>query len=142
MIIPDINLLIYAINIDSAYHSKARKWLEDAVRGSEIIGLTWIVILGFIRITTNARILERPLSMETAFAVMDQLLELPSVVIVEPTGEHWKIYKELLSPLSTAGNLTSDAHLAAIAIQHRACLYSTDNDFSRFKGLRWKNPLA
>jgi len=142
MIIPDINILIYALNRDSHNHGKAKRWLEEAFSGDKPVGLSWIVLLGFLRLVTSGKIMERPLPMETAFGVIDEWMALPSVVIIEPTERHWDIMKELLSPLSTAGNLTSDAHLAALAIQHGGVLCSTDHDFGRFKGLRWENPLV
>ncbi len=142
MIIPDINILIYATNSDSRYHAEAKKWLEQALSGDETVGLTWIVILGFIRILTNGKIMQRPLTVDKAFQIVDEWMQIPIVDILHPTEQHWKIFKELLKPLGTAANLTSDAHLAALAIEHSGRLYSTDNDFSRFKTLRCKNPLS
>lgn len=141
MKIVDINLLIYAINKDAPHHSKARKWLEDSLSSDEPFGFAWIVILGFLRIVTNGRIMPKPLLPEVAIdAVDDWLLQPPSVTIV-PSLQHWSIFKELIMPLGVAANLTSDAHLAALAIEHGARLYSTDNDFSRFQSLRWTNPI-
>lgn len=141
MILPDINILIYAINKDTVYHASARKWLQNVFSSTEIVGIAWIVILGFLRIITNGRVMPNPLDFKTACSIIGEWLALPNVRIVDPTEHHWKIFQELLEPLGTAGNLTSDAHLAAMAIEHRAILYSTDNDFSRFRTLRWKNPL-
>jgi toxin-antitoxin system PIN domain toxin len=142
MKIVDINLLIYAINKDAPNHSKAQKWLEDSLSSDEPFGFAWIVILGFLRIVTNGRIMPTPLIPEVAIdSVNDWLLQPPSLTIV-PSHQHWSIFKELLMPLGVAANLTSDAHLAALAIEHGARLYSTDNDFSRFQSLRWTNPIA
>ncbi len=141
MIVPDINILIYAINKDFQRHALAKKWLETVISGEEPVGLSWIVILGFLRIITNEKIMSNPVGMEVAFGLVDEWMSFPSVQIIGPTDQHWKIFRELLTPLSTAGNMTSDAHLAALTIEHSGSLYSTDNDFSRFKGLRWKNPL-
>ena len=141
MKIVDINLLIYAINKDTPHHSKAKKWLEDSLSSDEPFGFAWIVILGFLRIVTNGRIMPTPLIPEVAIdSVNDWLLQPPSLTIV-PSRKHWSIFKELLTPLGVAANLTSDAHLAALAIEHGARLYSTDNDFSRFQSLRWTNPI-
>ena len=141
MKIVDINLLIYAINKDAPHHSKAKKWLEDSLSGDEPIGFVWIVILGFLRIVTNGRIMPTPIAPEVAIDIInDWLQQAPSVTVV-PTPQHWAIFKELILPLGTAANLTSDAHLAALAIEHGARLYSTDNDFSRFRKLRWTNPI-
>jgi toxin-antitoxin system PIN domain toxin len=142
MKIVDINLLIYAINRDTPHHRAAKEWLEKAMSGSEPVGFAWIVILGFLRIVTSARIMPNPLPPETALELMEEWLAHPNARIVLPTQRHWTILKELLLPLGTAANLTSDAHLAALAIEHGAYLYSTDNDFSRFSKLRWASPLA
>lgn len=141
MKIVDINLLIYAINKDTPHHSKAKKWLEDCLSGDEPLGFAWIVILGFLRIVTNSRIMPTPLTPEVAIETVDDWLQQPPSLTVVPSHQHWSIYKELLTPLGTAANLTSDAHLAALAIEHGARLYSTDNDFSRFQTLRWTNPI-
>jgi uncharacterized protein len=137
----DINLLIYAINEDAPHHFKAKKWLEDSLSNDEPIGFAWIVILGFLRIVTNGRIMPTPLMPEVAIDFVNDWLQQPPSLTVVPTHQHWSIFKELLMPLGTAANLTSDAHLAALAIEHGARLYSTDNDFSRFRTLRWTNPI-
>jgi toxin-antitoxin system PIN domain toxin len=141
MKIVDINLLIYAINKDTPHHSKAKKWLEDSLSGDEAFGFAWIVILGFLRIVTNGRIMPSPLIPEVAIDSVNDWLQQPPSLTVVPSDQHWSILKELLMPLGTAANLTSDAHLAALAIEHGARLYSTDNDFSRFQSLRWTNPI-
>jgi len=141
MKIVDINLLIYAINKDAPHHSKAKKWLEDSLSSDEPFGFAWVVILGFLRIVTNGRIMPTPLTAEVALDSVNGWLEQPPSLTIVPSLQHWSIFKELLIPLGTAANLTSDAHLAALAIEHGARLYSTDNDFSRFKSLRWTNPI-
>ena len=137
----DINLLIYAINRDAPHHVQAKKWLEQSLSGDEPFGFAWIVVLGFLRIVTSGRIMPAPLAPEVALDVMDNWLQQPPSVTVSPSYQHWTILKELLEPLGTAANLTSDAHLATLAIEHGARLYSTDNDFSRFPMLRWTNPI-
>ncbi len=141
MKIVDINLLIYAINKDTPHHSKARKWLERCLSSDEPFGFAWIVILGFLRIVTNGRIMPTPLAPDVALDIVDGWLQQPPSLTIVPSQQHWSIFKEIIMPLGTAANLTSDAHLAALAIGHGARLYSTDNDFSRFKSLRWKNPI-
>lgn len=141
MKIVDINLLIYAINRDTPHHSKAKRWLEDSLSSDEPFGFAWIVILGFLRIVTNGRILPKPLMPEVAINVVNEWLQQPPSLTVVPSHQHWSIFKEILMPLGTAANLTSDAHIAALAIEHGARLYSTDNDFSRFQSLRWTNPI-
>jgi hypothetical protein len=142
VIVVDLNLLLYATNRDTAHHDAAREWWETALSGKETVGMAWAVVLGFVRISTNARILPAPLAAKQAFAVVDEWLARPNVVLIEPTERHWGIVKDLLEPLGTAGNLTTDAHLAALAIERGAKLCSADRDFGRFPHLRWIDPLA
>lgn len=137
----DLNILIYAINKDAPNHQQARKWWENCLAEIEAIGLPWIVLLGFIRITTNPRVFTNPLSPEDATALIDDWLKQPSVEIISPTERHWEILKKLILQLGTASNLTTDAHIAALAIENGGVLFSTDNDFSRFEHLKWENPL-
>jgi toxin-antitoxin system PIN domain toxin len=141
MIIVDANVLIYAVNSNSPLHRKAKAWLEDVLSGPDTVGLSWTVLLAFLRLTTRSGIFETPLSVETAFDVVDAWLAQPSVVTVDPTAQHLRVVRDLLLPLGTGGNLTSDAHLAALAIEHGAELCSSDSDFDRFPRLRWRNPL-
>ena len=142
MILVDANLLIYALDRDSPHHKPARKWLEGALSGSTTVGLAWGVILAFLRLTTRPGILNRPMSPEAALDFVDEWLGLPSVEIVVPGDRHWQVFRNLLKSAGAAGNLTSDAHLAALAIERGATVYSADNDFGRFAGLRHVNPLA
>jgi len=138
----DLNLLLYAVNRDSPRHSDAKAWLQDAMSGEERIALPWTVLLGFIRLTTSPRVLEHPLSVDDALRTVDAWLSQPSVSPLEPGDDHWNILRDLLFEAGAAGNLTTDAHLAALAIEHGAELCSTDADFARFKRLRWTNPLS
>ena len=142
MILLDVNLLIYAVNEDSPSHKKAKSWLEGAVSGTETVGLPWIVLLAFLRLTTRAGLFQKPLSVNAAFDLVDAWLRRPSVTVPEPGPRHLQMMRDLVSPLGTGGNLTSDAYLASIAIEHGAELCSTDNDFERFGRLRWRNPLV
>ena len=142
MIIPDINILVHAYNSDSARYEIARRWLEDTFSGSATVGLPWVSILGFIRIMTHRGIMANPMYPREATRRVCQWLVMPAVTIVTPGERHADILFEVLEGLGTAGNLTTDAHLAALAIEYRAQLASTDSDFSRFSGLRWFNPLA
>jgi toxin-antitoxin system PIN domain toxin len=142
MIVVDVNLLIYAVNRDSPDHEKAKSWLESAVSGNETVGLPWIVLLAFLRLTTRAGIFQKPLTVQAAFDLVYTWLHQPSVTVPEPTARHLRTMRDLISPLGTGGNLTSDAHLAALAIEHGAELCSADADFARFARLRWRNPLA
>lgn len=142
MKVVDLNLLLYAVNRDSIHHARARTWLEQILSADEPIALPWVVLLGFLRIATSARVLPHPLSVEKAIAVVDSWIAQPVVVQLVPGAEHWRILRGLLAEAGTAGNLTTDGHLAALAIESGAELCSSDGDFARFKKLRWTNPLA
>ncbi|MBZ5577092.1 MAG: PIN domain-containing protein [Acidobacteriia bacterium] len=143
MILPDVNILIYAYNRDSAQHPAAEKWWEQALQGDVgPIGLAWVTILGFLRIVTSRTVLERPLRVEDAVAIARTWLQQDSVRVVTPGEQHSEILFRLLTELGTAANLTADAHLAALALEYRAQIASTDADFARFPGLRWFNPLS
>lgn len=141
MKIVDANLLLYATDEQSPRHRAARSWLEGQLSGHETIAFTWVVLLAFLRLSTNPHVFMRPLSPGQAFDVLDRWLGQPCVVIVHPGDRHAAVVRELLESLGTAGNLVNDAHLAALAIEHGAELHSCDSDFSRFSGLRWINPL-
>ena len=136
MKIVDINLLIYAINKDTPHHSKAKNWLEDSLSSDEPFGFAWVVILGFLRIVTNGRIMPAPLTPDVALELIEDWLQQPPSLTIVPSHQHRSILKELLSPLGTAANLTSDAHLAALAIEHGARLYSTDKIWDISKNVR------
>jgi toxin-antitoxin system PIN domain toxin len=138
----DLNLLLHAVNRDSAHHDEARVWLERTLSGDEPVALPWVVLLGFLRISTSARILPDPLLSEQALEVIDGWLAQPSVLTLSPGPEHWRILRNLIEETGTAGNLTTDTHLAALAIENGAELCSTDSDFARFARLRWLKPLA
>jgi hypothetical protein len=138
----DANLLIYAVNADAPLNRKAKPWLESALSGQETVGFPWNVLLAFLRLTTRPGLFRRPLPVDTAFDLVDSWLAQPPATIVHPGTRHMQLLRELLRPLGTGGNLTSDAHLAALAIEHRAELCSTDTDFARFDGLKWRNPLS
>jgi toxin-antitoxin system PIN domain toxin len=139
--LPDLNLLLYAVDEEAEAHVPARAWLEETLSGTESVGFAWTVLLGFTRISTNPTIYEQPLRIEEALDLVDSWLAQPVATIVEPTDRHAAILRDLLEPLGTGGNLVSDAHLAALAIEHGAELCSRDNDFARFAGLRWGDPL-
>lgn len=141
MILPDINLLVYAHDETSRHHSKARQWWEDQLNGSRMIGLSWVAVLGFIRLLTNPRIFQNPFSPSEILAIIGTWLEQPHVKIIHPSEQHFKILTSLLERIGTAGNLTTDAHLAALAIERGLVLQTTDSDFTRFPGLKWNNPL-
>lgn len=142
MILLDANLLIYAVNADAPLNRKAKSWLESALSGPETVGFSWQVLLAFLRLTTRPGLFRHPLPVDTAFDLVASWLNQPSATIVHPGPRHGEVLRELLLPLGTGGNLTSDAHLAALAIEQRGELYSSDNDFARFNGLKWRNPLS
>jgi toxin-antitoxin system PIN domain toxin len=141
VILVDANILIYAIDADSPHHRSARRWLEEALSGTTPIGFAWIVVLAFLRLTTRSGILSKPLKAERAMAFVDEWLAQPYVRAVSPGEGHWAILRKLLSDSGAAGNLTSDAHLAAIALELGASICSTDADFGRFPGVDRISPL-
>jgi toxin-antitoxin system PIN domain toxin len=140
MILPDVNVLVHAHNADSAVHERAKLWWDACLSGTEGIGLAWATMLGFLRITTNRRIVARPLPVRDVMDRLESWLALPHVHIAQPSDTHFGRLRAELEHLGTAGNLTTDAHLAVLAIERGYILHSTDTDFARFRGLRWINP--
>lgn len=141
MILPDLNLLLYAHNPHGPQHAKAAAWWRSVLAGEELIGLPNEVLLGFVRIATNPRLGAATVSLAEARSVVAEWLSLPQARVLTPAAHHFEQVMELLSATQGRGTLVSDAVLAAYAIQYRATLCSNDGDFSRFAGLRWKNPL-
>lgn len=139
---PDLNLLIYAVDRSSPAHSPALRWWNALLSGTETVALSWTVLLGFVRLTTNPRIMQAPLTANEALDYLDRWLAHPITTVIDPTPRHASVLRDLLGVVGTAGNLVSDAHLAALAIEHGAELCSADHDFGRFAGLRWVNPLS
>ena len=142
MILVDANLLIYAVDADSPNHARARRWLEETLSGDTPVGLAWVVILAFLRVTTRSGILRNPLPPEAAIDYVDSWLRQPFVEAVAPGENHWPVLRSLLQASGMAGNLTSDAHLAALALEHGCTIASADNDFRRFAGVAHVNPVA
>src|SRR5919109_4191872 len=140
MQIVDANVLLYAVNPATTHHQRARGWLDEALEGEETVGFTWIALLAFIRISTSSAIFDRPLDPSVACDVVRGWLARPSAVVVEPTRRHVDILAGLLAEAGTAGNVVSDAHLAAIAVERDATVVSFDADFGRFAGVRWVQP--
>ncbi len=141
MLIPDINIMVHAYNLNSPRHARARWWWVDTLNQPRPIGMPWATVLGFIRIMTHRNVLENPMHVEDAIRRVRAWLQHPAVQVLSPGDHHFEILFSLLLHLGTAGNLTTDAHLAALAIEYQAELVSTDTDFARFPGLRWLNPL-
>ena len=142
MTLVDINLLVYAANTKAPLHAAARVWWEQQLSGEVPVGLAWQVALGFIRITTNPKILSKPLTVSEAVSEVDGWLRQPCVQILQPTENHWQHLRSLLAISGTGGNLVMDAHLATLAIEHDCEVCTADGDYSRFPGLKWRNPLA
>jgi toxin-antitoxin system PIN domain toxin len=141
MIVPDVNLLVYAYNRQAPRHVQARRWWESTVNGSVPVGIPWAVSCGFIRIMTHSAVLDPPLPVERAVGLVCSWFEWPVVQVLDPGPRHLEILSRLLAALGVGGNLTTDAHLAAIAIEHQCEIHSNDTDFGRFPGLRWRDPL-
>jgi toxin-antitoxin system PIN domain toxin len=142
VILVDVNLLIYAVDSDSPQHSRARRWLEQTLSGDTPVGLPWAVVLAFLRVTTRAGILRAQLSLERAIELVDEWLAQPYVTLVVPGDAHWSILKNLVLEAGSAGNLTTDAHLAALAIENGSAIATADHDFRRFASLKVVNPLV
>jgi toxin-antitoxin system PIN domain toxin len=141
MILPDLNLVIYAHNRKSPFHLAAKDWWESMLSDPRPVALCWAVMLGFIRLSTQRGVFQSPLEVSAACGEVRSWLAQPQVIILEPGRRHASIVLDLLERVGAAGNLTTDAHLAALAIEHQCELCSTDGDFSRFPGLQWTNPL-
>ena len=141
MKVVDVNVTLYAFNADSEFHPKVVTWWEAAYAGDESVGFTWITLYGFLRLSTHPRVFNQPISVNEALEHVDTWLQSPIGQIVQETDEHWRIMRQTVETVGTAGDLTTDAHLAALAISRGATVVSCDRDFSRFRGLRWENPL-
>jgi len=128
----DANVLLYAINRQSTEHHKALGWLTAALSGDEVVGLPWASLLAFIRLSTSRRVFATPLSPAEAVNLVESWLAQPPAVAIEPTTRHASILRGLLEQAGTAGNLTTDAHIAALAIEHGATVVTFDRDFQRF----------
>jgi uncharacterized protein len=137
----DANLLLYATDTRSPRHPAAKSWLDALLSGDEPVAFAWAVLLAFLRLSTNPRIFVKPLSTDKALDVVQGWVAQPCAVVIHPGDRHLTLVRQLLRPLGIAGNVVTDAHLAALAIEHGAELNSCDADFSRFSGLRWVNPL-
>jgi hypothetical protein len=142
MIIPDINLLLYAYDSRSTFHGKAAVWWEACMSGTEPVGLPPVVLFGFMRVGTNARAFANPMTPAEAAGHVRSWLEQPVAQPLEGGPKHVEQVLKLLETLGTAGNFVSDAQMAALALDHDAVLHTADSDFMRFQGLRWFNPVT
>jgi toxin-antitoxin system PIN domain toxin len=142
VILVDANLLIYAYSSNFPQHATAREWLDQQINGSARVGLPWASLLAFLRITTNPRMFSHPAPISKAWAQVGDWLACATVWVPAPTERHSNVLGSLLAQRHVSGNLVSDAHLAALAIEHGLTLCSADGDFARFASLKWHNPLA
>lgn len=136
----DANVLLYAVNAGAERHDEARTWLDGALGGRETVGFSWIVLLAFLRLSTKAGLFPSPLPVDGALRRVEAWLAQPPAVVLEPTPRHLAVLSGLLAGVGTGGNLTSDAHLAALALEHHATVVTYDSDFGRFPGVRWAPP--
>lgn len=141
LILPDINLLVYAYNDGAPDHAKARKWWEGLVNGVERVGVPWIVAAGFVRLMTHPRILTNPLSPSVALDAVGEWFQYDHVMPINPGADHLKHFRTGLDAAGVGANLVTDAHIAALALEYQGVVHSNDSDFNRFPGLRWINPL-
>ena len=137
----DVNVLVYAHRPESPRHPEVLDWLEAARRSDEPLGLTDLALSGFVRIVTNPRIFRDPTPIEVAMTFVDDLVASPAALRLAPGPRHWSVFRRLCVSLGLRGGLVTDAYLAAIAMENGATLITTDRDFARFPGLRWKHPL-
>ena len=142
MILVDANILLYAEDSLHPRHQQARAWWDGQLSGTGVVCLCWTVLSAFIRIGTNPRVFEHPLSLEQALARVQSWLDQPCTRVVRPTERYWTVFKQMLTDGQAVANLVTDAYLAALAIEHGCELASTDSDFARFPKLKWRNPLA
>jgi toxin-antitoxin system PIN domain toxin len=142
VILPDSNLLIYAVDTGSPSHHAARTWLERQLSGNEAVAFAWVTLLTFLRLTTRFGVFTQPLTIEEAFGYTEEWLDQPSAVVVHPGPRHQALLREMVDVAGTAGNLVTDAHLAALALEHGAVLATADRDFGRFPRLRVMYPLG
>ncbi|MGE5198502.1 MAG: TA system VapC family ribonuclease toxin [Rhodospirillaceae bacterium] len=141
MILVDANILIYAYNPSADRHAAAKRWLEAAVGGTVPVRLAWVTVLAFVRIMTHPQVFRRPLSLQEAVGIVDEWLEHPMVSVLDAGDRHWSILRGLILDGQASGPLSTDAHLAALAIEHGATLHTTDRDFARFPALKVVDPL-
>ena len=142
MIIPDVNMLIYAHNSAAREHDDARRWWESLLNGTESIGIPWIVAAGFVRVASNPKSLASPLARETAVDYVSDWFALDHVIPLNPRISHLSHFRQNVAVSGGGSNLVTDAHIAALAMEYDAEVHSADRDFGRFPWVRWHNPLT
>ena len=141
MILPDVNLLVYAYMDSDWQHAPARLWWLAMLDGQQAIGLCSLSLFGFIRLTTNRRLFKIPLAVDKSISFVESWLAHPQTQLLHPGPRHLEIALSLLRETGAGGDLTTDVQIASLAIENQAELHSADTDFARFSGLRWVNPL-
>ena len=141
MIIPDLNLLLYAHDDAAPNHSSARRWWEDLVNGVERVGIPWVVSTGFVRLMTHPSVLVRQATPSQAVDYVREWFQFPHVIPINPGANHLIHFRQNLVVAGVGANLVTDSHIAAEAMEYQAEVHSNDTDFSRFPGRRWRNPL-
>ncbi len=137
----DANVLLYAVNERAEHHNVSRSWLEASLAGADTVGFAWLPLVAFLRMATKAGLFPEPLTIDEAVDQIERWLAAPAAMIVEPTARHTTVLRDLLLAIgATGGNLVNDAHLAALAVEHRAGVVSFDHDFGRFPGVAWTMP--
>lgn len=142
MILTDVNVLVYVHRSDAPDHERYRDWWEAAVNSDAPVGVSELVLAGFLRVVTHPRVFDPPTRLPAALAQAKAILDLPNAVIVRPGPRHWGIFAGLCRDGDARGNLVADAYHAALAIESGCTWVTTDRDFSRFPGLGWRHPLA
>lgn len=142
MKIVDANVLVYAVNTAGIHHEASRTWLDEALSGADLVGLSWLPMLAFVRLTTRQGLFPSPLTPAAAMQQVGEWCTAPGAVVVNPSERHADILAGLLGEAGCGGNLVNDAHLAALAREHRGSIVSYDTDFARFPGLVWQTPEA
>ena len=142
MILPDVNVLIYAFREAAPRHAEYRDWLQEQVGGREAFGLSELVLSGVVRVLTHPRVFAPPTPIDKALEFAEALRAQPNAVLVSPGPRHWEIFAHLCQRVAAKGNLVADAYHAALAMEHGCELITTDRDFARFPGLRWRHPLG
>ena len=136
----DANVLLYAVNTDAPHHDRSVRWLDAALSGGDTVGFAWVALLAFVRLSTKVGLFPAPLTVDEAMDRVDDWLGAPAAVVVDPSVDHARIVRDLLRALGSGGNLVNDAHLAALALEHRCGIVSWDHDFARFSGVDWQLP--
>ena len=142
MLLTDVNVLVYAVDVRSSEHSRYKRWLNDLINGNESYGMSELVLSAVMRIITNPRIYKRPTTPRVALQLVQRIREQPNCIIIQPGPRHWDLFADLCRKVKARGNLVPDAYLAALAIESGSEWITTDRDYAQFPGLRWRHPLA